>query len=259
MIYLVRVDRQLFPPKQKHRLVGLACTPPAEVGYPVTHWSNSLLAAASIQRRIVQGISRETIRQWLGAMAIKPHRSRYWLCGPDPDFDAKMQEIVDLYVDPPADSVVLCFDERTGMQALQRKHPTKMVKPGLIERRSFEYVRHGTLDLLAALEVHTGHVYAACYDRHTQWEVADFFSWLLPQLPRHKQLHLVLDNLKVHKTETVQRILNRYSRLQIHWLPLHASWLNQIEIFLSIFDRRVIQRGDFSDTDDLYGSRFELS
>jgi hypothetical protein len=233
-------------------VVALACTPPAEHDVPVTHWSNALLARAVIDHGIADAISAETIRRWLAAMAIKPHRSRYWLNSPDPDFDVKMREIIGLYLDPPPDSIVLCFDERTGMQALERRYPTKPIRPGLIERREFEYIRHGTLDLLAALQVHTGHVYAACYEHHRQWDVADFFAWLLPQMPRGRQIHLVMDNLKVHHTDTVQQVLNRYRhRLHVHWLPLHASWLNQIEIFFSIFNRRVIRRGNFHDADDL--------
>lgn len=233
-------------------MVALACTPPAEHDVPVTHWSNTLLAQAAVANGIFTSISAETIRGWLKAMAIKPHRSRYWLNSPDPDFNTKMRDIVALYLDPPPHSVVLCFDERTGMQALKRRYPTKPTAPGRIERREFEYVRHGTLDLLAALEVHSGHVHAACYERHRQWEVADFLAWLLAQMPRGKRIHLVMDNLKVHHTQTVRDVLGRYPhRLEVHWLPVHASWLNQIEIFFSIFDRRVIRRGDFMGVDDL--------
>jgi len=210
------------------------------------------LADAAMAADLIESVSPETIRQWLAAMALKPHRSQYWLTSPDPDFQSKMRDIVGLYLEPPANSVVLCFDERTGMQALQRKYPTQPMQPGRIERREFEYIRHGTMDLLAALEVHSGHVYGACYERHTQVEVADFFGWLLPQMPRGRQIHLVMDNLKVHKTDRVQRVLARYRhRLHVHWLPVHASWLNQIEIFFSMLGRCVLRRGDFDSRDAL--------
>lgn len=218
----------------------------------MTHWSQTLLAEAAIEQGLFASISGRHIGRWLAQMALKPHRSRYWLNSPDPEFDTKMQEIVGLYLHPPPDSTVLCFDERTGMQALQPKYPTRPMRPGQIERREFEYVRHGTLDLLAALDVHSGHVHAACYERHRQWEVADFFAWLLPQMPRRKRIHLIMDNLKVHQTETVQRVLSRYEhRLHVHWLPVHASWLNPIEIFFSIFNRRVMRRGEFGSPDAL--------
>lgn len=163
-----------------------------------------------------------------------------------------MRKIVALYTNPPRNSIVVCFDERTGIQALERKYPTRPMVPGYPELREFEYIRHGTLDLLAALVVHTGEVYGACYERHTRIEVADFFAWLLPQLPRGKVIHLIMDNLRVHQTKEVQRVLNRYAhRLHVHWTPRHASWLNQIEIFFSILQRRIIKRGEFKTKDDL--------
>ena len=233
-------------------MVRLACTPPSEHHLPTTHWTHAALAEVAIATGVVDRISAETVRQWLSAMALKPHRSRCWLNSPDPEFEPKMRDIVRLYLDPPNNSIVLCFDERTGMQALERKYPTKPMRPGLVERREFEYVRHGTMDLLAALHVHTGQVYGICSARHTQVEVAEFFGWLLPQMPRRKQIHLVMDNLRVHQTERVQRVLGRYRRrLHLHWLPVHASWLNQIELFFSILQRRVLRRGDFSSQGDL--------
>lgn len=242
----------LFPPEDKHALVGLACTPPEKLGFPFTHWSLSTLTRAYRDESGIESISPEHIRQWLKSMALQPHRSRYWLNSRDPDFDAKMRDIVALYTGPPANSIVVCFDERTGMQALERKYPTRLMSFGRPERREFEYIRHGTLDLLAALVVHTGEVFAGCYDRHTRLEVADFFSWLLPQLPRGKKIHLIMDNLKVHQTAEVQQVLDRYShRLEVHWTPYHASWLNQIEIFFSILQRRVLKRGTFLSTDEL--------
>ena len=185
-------------------------------------------------------------------MALKPHRSRYWLTSPDPEFTARMRDIVDLYLNPPPNAIRLCFDERTAMQAIERLYPTLPMRPGQIERREFEYLRHGTLDLLAALDVDTGEVYAATYERHTQVEVADFFDWLLRQFPPSKPIHIVMDNLPVHKTDRVQKALRRGGRkVTVHWTPVRASWLNQIEIFFSILDRRVLKRGSFTSKDDL--------
>ena len=232
--------------------MALACTPPRDCRVPLTHWSHATLAFQLQRAGIVDSIGRETLRQWLSAMAIKPHRSRYWLNSQDPLFEAKMRPIVALYTDPPPDAMVVCFDERTGMQALERKHPTLPMQPGFIERREHEYVRHGTMDLMAALVVHTGEVIAACYERHTRYEVADFMAWMLRQLPRRKTIHLIMDNLRVHKTEEVQAVFRRYGeRIQVHWTPLHASWLNQIEIFFSILVRRVLKRGHFTGQWDL--------
>ena len=244
--------RRFFPSEEKHALVGLACTLPSERGRPDTHWSTRALALEAAADDIVKSISAETIRTWLASMALKPHRSRYWLNSQDPDFTAMMRDIVNLYLDPPPNSVVLCYDERTGMQALERSHPTKPMVPGYIERREFEYIRHGTMDLLAALDVHSGEVFGACYERHTQYEVADFFEWILPQMPREKEIHLVMDNLRVHKTEAVTNVLESFGKkLHVHWTPNHASWLNQIEIFFSILSRRVLRRGNFTGKRDL--------
>lgn len=217
MISPARADRRFFPSEEKHMLVGLACTPPSERGMVDTHWSARMLAREVVADGIVKSISAETIRIWLASMALKPHRSRYWLNSPDPDFAVKMRDIVNLYLNPPPNSVVLCYDERTGMQALERRYPTKPMIPGYVERREFEYIRHGTMDLLAALDVHSGEVFGACYERHTQFEVADFFEWILPQIPRDKEIHLVMDNLRVHKTETVMDVFESFGkRLHIH-------------------------------------------
>jgi putative transposase len=210
----------------------------------ITHWSTRELA------KHVGGVSHVTVHRVLSAEKIKPHLQQMWLNSQDPDFEAKQAEIVGLYLNPPENALVLCVDEKTGMQALGRKAPDKPVRPGTPARREFEYVRHGTKSLLAALAVHEGTVTGQCYDRHTHLEFLDFLQTLDKLYPSGK-LHLIVDNLSVHKHENVYRWLESHPRITLHFTPTHASWLNQIEIWFSILGRKVLKRGIFNSKEEL--------
>lgn len=229
-----------YGPEIRLKIATEACRPPEGS----THWSTRDLAAH------IGKVSHVTVHRILAAEQIKPHRQEMWLNSQDPDFEAKQAEIIGLYINPPENALVLCVDERTGMQALGRKTPDKPVRPGTPARREFEYVRHGTKSLLAALAVHEGTVTGECYDRHTHAEFLDFLQILDRTYPLG-ELHLIVDNLSVHKHGRVRKWLERHPRIKFHFTPTHASWLNQIELWFSILSRKVLKRGIFASKDEL--------
>jgi transposase len=222
------------------KIAAEACRPPEGT----THWSTRDLAEH------IGGVSHVTVHRVLTAEKIKPHLQEMWLNSQVPDFEAKQAEIIGLYLDPPENALVLCVDERTGMQALGRLAPDKPVRPGVAARREFEYVRHGTKSLLAALAVHQGTVTGGCYDRHSHVEFLDFLRLLDKAYPSG-ELHLIVDNLSVHKHQNVRAWLKRHPRIKFHFTPTHASWLNQIELWFSILSRKLLKRGIFNSKDEL--------
>jgi transposase len=187
-------------------------------------------------------MSPATVQRILAEMVLKPHRFRYWLTRTDPAFERKMEEIVNLYLDPPRHSRLLCVDEKTGIQALERLYPTLPRRPGQIERREFEYIRHGVVDLLAAFDVRTGRVFGQCYRRHTNREFRHFLRMLRARDP-DRRWHLILDNASYHaKPEVLEWCAAQRPKITLHWLPYHGSWLNQVEIWFSILSRKCLRR-----------------
>jgi transposase len=273
----VPVARRIFPPQEQHKIVALATRPPTEEGVPVTHWSTSDLARATVEDGIVESISRATVWRLLDQAAIKPHRWHYWLNSPDPDFEAKMLHIVDLYLKAQKlkkrGEVVLSVDEKTSIQALQRKYPHQPPRSGSIERIEHEYIRHGTRCLTAGLEVATGEIYGHLTDNRPAEVFADFVESVSRYYCKAKRIHFVLDNLNTHWHEETCRVVAKLSqcplppvktgaqrkafltkpgkRLVFHFTPSHASWLNQIEIWFGTLTRKVIRRGNFTSVDDL--------
>ena len=231
---------RIYGPDIRLKIATQACKPPEGV----THWSTRELA------KHIGGVSHVTVHRVLSAEKIKPHLLEMWLNSQGPDFEAKQAEIIGLYLNPPENALVLCVDERTQMQALGRPFPDKPVRPGVPARREFEYIRHGTKSLLAALAVHQGTLTGACYDRHSNVEFLDFIRKLDKVYPSG-ELHIIVDNLSVHKHANVQAWLKRHSRIKFHFTPTHASWLNQIELWFSILSRKVLKRGIFNSKEDL--------
>jgi transposase len=276
-IALARADHRLFPPQEQHKIVALATRPPAEDRIPVTHWSATDLAQASVENGIVESISRATVWRLLDQAAIKPHRWHYWLNSPDPDFEAKMLNIVGLYLKAQKlkerGEVILSVDEKTSIQALQRRYPHRPPRPGNIERIEHEYIRHGTRCLTASLEVATGEIYGHLTENRPAEVFADFVESVSRYYRKAKRIHFVLDNLNTHWHEETCRVVAKLSRcplpamktgaqrrtfltapgkrLVFHFTPSHASWLNQIEIWFGTLTRKVIRRGDFGSVDDL--------
>jgi hypothetical protein len=241
-----RGDPGLFPPQQRHKVVALACSDPADHGLPLSRWTIRTLRRAAISLGHVATIATETVRRWLVIADLKLHRFRSWLHSTDPLFDERMSNVVGLYTDPPEGEAVYCIDERTQMQALERFEPDLPTRPGMVRKREFHYRRHDTLTLFGCLEVFTGKVLGLCRQRHRSQEFLEFMDWLVPQLPADRQLHFVLDNYATHKTKKVQEfIADHNGRIQFHFTPTHASWLNQIELWFSTLTRRVLKFGDF--------------
>jgi transposase len=210
---------------------------------PITHWSSRRLA-----RRV--GLSHVTVMRVWHKAGLQPHRLRRYMASPDPDFEAKAKDILGLYLNPPEKAVVFCVDEKTAIQALDRTQPALPLRPGKPEQHSVEYVRHGTVSLLAALEVHTGKVQSRCVARHTSEEFVRFLDEAVVG-QRRRQIHLILDNLSAHKTAAVRAWRERHPHVQFHFTPTYSSWLNQVEIWFGLITRDCIRRGIFRSVLDL--------
>lgn len=205
------------------------------------------------------GISASQVWRILSEIDLKPWQTRSWLTSHDPDFWEKASDVCGLYLNPPENALVLSVDEKTGMQATSRTNPTKSVKPGQAERREFEYRRHGTQALFAALDVHSGEVIWETMDRNRSVEFISFLEHIDQVTPSELTLHLVLDNGSSHVSKQTRAWLDsRSERFEVHHTPTHASWLNQVELFFSILGRRLLKRGDFESVDELVAkiSRF---
>jgi len=183
--------------------------------------------------------------------ALKPHRLEGYLASNDPDFEAKAADVIGLYWHPPQHAAVFCVDEKTAIQALNRKDPVLPLSPGRAERHGFEYVRHGTLSLYAAFTTKTGEVLGKTALRHTSPEFVAFLTDIMTNQPTGKAIHVIADNLSAHKTARVEAFLAQYPRVQVHFTPTYASWLNQVELWFAKIERDVIARGVFTSVPDL--------
>lgn len=232
----------LFPPEDRAHIVAVACQSPATYGLSgQTHWTIESLRRVLVEKKFFKTVSWTTIQRILRKAEIKPHKMKYYLFCKDPELPQKSREICRLYLRPPKDRLLLCFDERTGTQAIERLQESPMGK-GKPYRMDFEYRRHGTLDILAAREVKTGIVFAKAYPKHTQWEFLDFLKKLRRQHPR-KPLTLVLDNLQVHQTPAVlQWVKKQNGMVEFRFTPKHASWLNQIELWFRQLNQKCLKR-----------------
>jgi len=215
--------------------------PPERLG--VTHWSTRLLAAHL-------GVSNYTVAKVWQRWGLKPWRRETFKFSTDPELEAKIRDVVGLYLDPPSKAVVLSVDEKSQIQALDRTAPILPLRPGLPEKASHDYVRHGTTTLFAALEVATGRVTDACYPRHRSDEFLRFLKLVAKTYPRVK-LHVVVDNYAAHKHPRVNAWLARNPRITLHFTPTSGSWLNMVEIFFGIITRQAIRRGTFTSVGDL--------
>ena len=169
----------------------------------------------------------------------------------DPDFESKAADIIGLYLEPPQHAAVFCVDEKTAIQALDRLDPVLPLSPGRAERHGFEYYRHGTLSLYAALDVKTGKVQAKTAKRHTSSEFIAFLAELVKRARWAKEIHIVLDNLSAHKTKAVEEFLAEHPKLRFHFTPTYSSWLNQVELWFAKIQRDLLARGIFTSVADL--------
>jgi transposase len=236
-----------LPEALRDRVLELTLTePPTQFG--ATHWSSRLLATALAGEGTP--ISHATVARIWHRFGVQPWRTQTFKFSTDPALEAKVRDIVGLYLHPPEKAVVLCVDEKPQIQALERTAPTLPVRPGQPEAASFDYVRHGTTTLFAALEVATGKVTEACTDRHRHQEFLAFLKQVARAYPR-RQLHVVVDNLSTHKHPAVQAWLARHPRVTLHFTPTSGSWLNLVEAFFSIITRQALRRGHFPTVADL--------
>ncbi len=201
-----------------------------------THWSSRGMARAS-------GVSTSTVQRIWRAFGLQPHRSETFKLSSDPDFVGKVRDIVGLYMTPPERALVLCVDEKSQIQALDRSQPMLPLRPGQIERRTHDYTRHGTTTLFAALDVATGAVIGKCYPRHRASEFRDFLDRIEQAVPNDLDVHLVMDNYATHKTPMIRNWLLKRPRWHVHHTPTGASWINQVERFFALLSERQIKRG----------------
>src|SRR5262245_1885069 len=209
-----------------------------------THWSTRKMAQAL-------GIDHMRVHRTWKRARLQPHRLERYVLSNDPDFEQKAADIIGLYMNPPQHAAVFCVDEKTAIQALDRLDPVLPLSPGRAERHGFEYYRHGTLSLYAALETRSEEILGKTALRHTSTEFVDFLAQVVASQPRGREIHVVADNLSAHKTKLVDDFLATHPRVHLHFTPTYSSWLNQVEIWFAKIQRQVIARGIFSSVDDL--------
>jgi transposase len=213
---------------------------------PARPWSigASGLSTTGSSLAPVVGLSHSTVQRIWKEHGLQPHRSRTFKHSTDPRLEEKLSDVVGLYLHPPEQAVVICVDEKSQIQALDRTQPLLPMRPGQPERRTHDYVRHGTTTLFAGLDIASGEVTGRCYERHRHQEFLRFLDHLARAYPRG-QVHLVMDNYSTHTHPKVADWLRRHRRFHLHFTPTSASWLNQVETFFSILQRRAIKRGVF--------------
>lgn len=227
--------------EQKAMVIQKACEKP-DGGY--TNWS---------QKRIgkIVGISQSKVHKILSQADLKPHKIEYW-CGksPDPEFESKMVNIVGLYMNPPANAVVICVDEKTQIQALDRTQPVLPLKEKAPKRLTTTYKRNGTVALIAALAVHTGEITARTMASNN---ASNFLSFLkkLDRTYTHKTLHIIVDNLSIHKDQSVKEWLSKKRKIKLHFTPTYSSWLNQVEIWFNMLTKDVLKGGVWKSVEQL--------
>jgi transposase len=209
-----------------------------------THWSCRKLAGAL-------GVSKDLVHRVWREAGVKPHRLERYMASNDPDFESKAADVIGLYLNPPQHAAVFCVDEKTAIQALDRLDPVLPLSPGRAERHGFEYHRHGTLSLYAALDTKTGKVHGMTAPRHTSKEFVAFLKQVVQTCPDRQEIHVILDNLSTHKTKLVDSFLAEHPNVRLHFTPTYSSWLNQVEIWFSRIERDVIARGVFTSVSDL--------
>ena len=209
-----------------------------------THWSCRKLAKEL-------GVSKTMVHKVWQEAGLKPHQLERYMASDDPDFERKAADVIGLYLNPPRHAAVFSVDEKTAIQALDRRDRILPLSPGRAERHGFEYKRNGTLSLYAALNTKTGEVHGKTAARHTSQEFVGFLSEVVALCEPDQEIHIILDNLSAHKTKKVAAFLDAHPRVRLHFTPTYSSWLNQVELWFSKLERDVIARGVFTSTADL--------
>ena len=207
-------------------------------------WSTRTMATAT-------GLSQSTISRIWRAFSLQPHRQRTFKLSNDPLFVTKVRDIVGLYMDPPDKALVLCVDEKSQIQALDRTQPLLPMRPGAVECRTHDYIRHGTTTLFAAVDTATGRVIGKCYRRHRSSEFVKFLRIIDDSVPKNLDVHPILDNYCTHKTAQVRRWIARHPRFHVHFTPTYTSWINLVECWFSVLTRRKLKRSSLGSTSQL--------
>jgi DDE superfamily endonuclease len=241
--------RPFFPPLQRVQIERIACTDPAAYGLHLTRWDCRSLQQIVVGRAVVGAINYTTVARILAAASLQPHRHRYWKTPTiDERFTTKAAKILWRYERVAwlyeRGEVVLCLDEKPNLQALRRRVPSQPMRPGEIERREFEYTRHGTVTFLVALNVYDGTMWGCCLEANDHEHFLAALGRLVRRYPRARRLHLILDNGSSHIAQATKAYLARHPRLQAFYTPPHASWLNQAELLLRAFSDKYLQRFD---------------
>ncbi len=227
-------------------LVKTVTEPPPD---GATRWTMEALAEAMADHGVP--ISASQVWRICRALDLKPWQVESWMTSHDPDFWERAGDVCGLYLNPPENAVVWSVDEKSGIQAKSRVNPTRPAVPGIAVRQEFEYRRHGTAVLYAGLKVHEGTVAGWVTDSTRSDNFVDFLADLVAQTPAGLDLHCIVDNLSAHTTAKVEAFLEANPHVQLHFTPTHASWLNQVELFFSILERRLLRRGEFDSVDHL--------
>jgi transposase len=225
--------RRRISSAQERAVVSATMRPPKTA----THWSARRLAKEV-------GLSPATVHRIWQKYGLQPHRVEHFKFSTDPRFDHKLADIVGLYLDPPERALVLCVDEKSQIQALDRTAPLLPLRPGIPAQMTHDYQRHGTTSLFAALEVASGQVHGRCYRRHRHQEFIEFLNSLARRYPR-RELHLICDNYGTHHHPAVRQWLTLHPRFQLHFTPTSASWLNLVERWFGLISQQAIRRGSF--------------
>jgi transposase len=237
-------------------LIKIACERPDKCGRSLSQWDCTELARELISSGIVEEISTATVCRILSHHKLKPWRYHMWLSPKHPrdaEFYARVQELIDLYTRPlTPNEMVLSIDEKTSLQPRPRKHATKPAQPGLPNLVEHEYRRDGALNLFSAFDTRTGHVYGQCYERKRQKEFIAFLEYLEKEIPEEiLTIHIVCDNLPTHHGKEVRKWLKNHPRFVFHFTPVHCSWMNQVEQWFSILQRKRFRFADFDSKADL--------
>ncbi len=215
-----------------------------ETPVDATHWSTRSMAKAT-------GMSQSAVSRIWRAFGLKPHLTETFKLSPDPFFVDKVRDVVGLYINPPESALVLCVDEKSQIQALDRTSPVLPLRPGLPERRTHDYVRGGTTNLYAALDVASGHVIADMTEHHRALEFRRFLNLINRSVPEDLDVHLVVDNVSTHKTPEIHRWLLRHPRFQLHFTPTYSSWMNLVERWFAELTNKWLRRGTHRSTKEL--------
>lgn len=209
-----------------------------------THWAVRSMAEST-------KISKSTVHRIWNAFSLQPHRQKTFKLSNDPFFVEKVRDIVGLYLSPPKNAMVLCVDEKSQIQALDRTQPILPMGLGYVEGVTHDYIRHGTTTLFAALDIVTGGVIAECKKKHRHQDFIGFLKYVEQQVPNNLEIHAIVDNYATHKHKSVKSWLARHQRWHIHYTPTYSSWLNQVEIWFNIITQKAIRRGTFSSVKEL--------